>query len=119
MGEEFFFENLEVYKKAAEIVHEVYSITKGFPDNEIFGLTNQVRRAVVSIPLNIAEGSARSKKEFQHFLDIARGSVFEALAVMQLAVGEHYISLDKYRELKQKLAIISKMINGLKRSLSK
>ena len=66
-------ENLEVWKKAIEIVTEIYEITKSFPTEEKFGLTSQIRRAAVSIPANIAEGAARqSDKEFYNFLSIAK-----------------------------------------------
>ncbi len=67
--------NLDVWKKSFQLVTDVYHLTSGFPKEEIFGLTNQIRRASVSIPSNIAEGAARnSDKELIHFLYIALGS---------------------------------------------
>lgn len=67
--------NLDVWKKSVQFVTDVYHLTSGFPKEEIFGLTNQIRRASVSIPSNIAEGAARnSDKELIHFLYIALGS---------------------------------------------
>ncbi|MFH1411378.1 MAG: four helix bundle protein [Candidatus Omnitrophota bacterium] len=80
------FEKLKVYQKALELANEIYSITKEYPKEEIFGLGAQIRRAAVSIVLNIAEGSARTKKEFSRFIDIARGSVFECMAILEISV---------------------------------
>ena len=70
--------NLDVWKKSIALVKDVYNITKGFPDDEKFGIVNQIRRAAVSIPSNIAEGCGRcSDKELLRFLDIANGSLAE------------------------------------------
>jgi len=77
-----------------------------------------LRRAAVSISLNIAEGSARTKKDFSRFVDVARGSVFECLAVLQISRRQSYISETTLRQLKNYLVEISKMLSGLKRSLT-
>ena len=78
---------LIVWQKAMDLVDEVYALQRGFPKSEIFGLGDQLRRAVVSIPSNIAEGNGRtSPKELVHFLSIARGSVYEV--VTQLIVAK-------------------------------
>jgi four helix bundle protein len=70
------YRDLEVWKLSIDLVKEVYSLTKRFPSNEIYGLTNQIRRAAVSIPSNIAEGQGRnSSKEFKQFLAISLGSI--------------------------------------------
>ena len=72
------YEKLVVFRKADELAYLLYQITKKFPKSETFGLTSQIRRAALSIPTNIVEGYARnSKKEFSHFLSIARGSLAE------------------------------------------
>jgi len=72
------FRELHVWKKAMNLVKEIYKSTKHFPKEEQFGLTNQIRRCAVSIPSNIAEGAGRgTKKDFSHFLDIAKGSSYE------------------------------------------
>jgi len=114
----FKFEELLVYQKALGFVGKVYSLTKAYPQDEIFGLTSQLRRAAVSIPLNIAEGSARTKKDFRRFLDTARGSVFECVTVLKISVRQNYINELKFNELEKDLVEISKMLSGLKRKLS-
>ena len=72
----FNFEDLRVYQLVLELVDRIYELTKNWPREEVFGLTNQLRRAIVSILLNIAEGSSRTKKDFKHFLDLARASLY-------------------------------------------
>jgi four helix bundle protein len=113
----FNFENLNVYQKALDFVKLVYVATKGFPQEEIFGITSQLRRAAVSITLNIAEGSAQTKKGFKKFIDIARGSLFECVAILQISQDLGYIGTQKIEQLRTKLVTISKMLSGLKRSL--
>jgi four helix bundle protein len=113
----FNFENLNVYQKALDFVKLVYVATKGFPQEEIFGITSQLRRAAVSITLNIAEGSAQTKKGFKKFIDIARGSLFECVAILQISQDLGYIGTQKIEQLRTELVTISKMLSGLKRSL--
>ena len=86
------FKDLVVWQKAMKLVREVYSLTKSFPMDERYALTDQVRRAVVSIPSNIAEGSGRSSNaDYGHFLAIARGSLYETMTQLQVAVDLGYI----------------------------
>jgi four helix bundle protein len=113
----FNFENLNVYQKALDFVKLVYVATKGFPQEEIFGITSQLRRAAVSITLNIAEGSAQTKKGFRKFIDIARGSLFECVAILKISQDLGYIGTQKIEQLRTELVTISKMLSGLKRSL--
>ncbi len=115
----FNFENLDVYKKAIDFVDDVYLLTKSFPEHEMFGLVSQLRRAAVSIPMNISEGSARSKKDFRHFIDMARGSIFECVTVLQISLKQRYLDQRKFITLKDKLTDLSKMLSGLKGSLSR
>ena len=115
----FNFEELDVYRKAIDLVNNIYSLTKPFPKGEIFGLTSQLRRAAVSIPTNIAEGSARTKKDFSRFIDIARGSVFECVTLLQISAKQGNIDNRNYPELRSDLTELSKMLSGLKRSVNK
>lgn len=73
----FSFEKLTVYNKSLDFIDRVYEVSLLWPKREQFGLISQAERAAVSIALNIAEGSSRTKKDFKHFLDLSRGSCFE------------------------------------------
>jgi four helix bundle protein len=115
----FNFENLDVYNKAIDVVSDIYLLTRTFPREEMFGLTSQLRKAAVSIPSNIAEGSARSKKDFSRFIDIARGSVFECVTMLQISFRQGYINSEKSDDLKNKLTDLSKMLSGLKKSVNR
>lgn len=114
----FNFENLDVYNKSIDVVNDIYLLTKAFPKEEMFGLTSQLRRAAVSITSNIAEGSARSKKDFGRFIDIARGSVFECVTMLQISSKQRYIKNENFSDLKIKLTDLSKMLSGLKKSIN-
>jgi four helix bundle protein len=93
------FRNLLVWQKAHNLVLSVYKMTEEFPKSEIFALTSQIRRAVVSIPANIAEGQgAGTKPQFVRYLDIAKGSLSEVEYYLVLAKDLQYISHDKYKE---------------------
>lgn len=114
----FNFEKLDVYQKAIEFTDNVYSVTNHYPQEEMFGLTNQFHEAAVSISLNIAEGPAKTKKDFKRFLDMARGSVFECMATLQISLKRDYVGPDKFDQLRSDPITISKMLSGLKRSLA-
>lgn len=104
--------DLDVWKKSMESVIEIYRITGSFPKTEIYGLTNQLRRAAVSIPSNIAEGAARnSDKEFIHFLYIALGSLSETETQIIIASSLGY--LKKNQSIMDNLLTIRKMLLGL------
>jgi four helix bundle protein len=113
----FNFEELDVYNKAIDFVSNIYTLTKNFPKDEMFGLTSQLRRAAVSIPSNISEGSARTKKEFSRFIDIARGSVLECVTLLHISVKQRHLDEQKYDELRGNLTELSKMLSGLKNSV--
>lgn len=115
----FNFEELDVYKKAIDLVSNIYTLTKTFPKDEIFGLTSQLRRAAVSIAANISEGSSRSKKDFSRFLDISRGSTFECVTLLDISLKQYDINQSKYANLRGQLIEISKMLSGLKKSISR
>lgn len=101
-----------------EFVRDVYKTTGEFPKAEIYGLVPQMRRAVVSIPSNLAEGAARKgSREFQQFLNIAQGSISELDTQIELSLMLDYIDAKIYGDLMEKLNTISKMLFGLSRSL--
>lgn len=114
----FGFERLEVWEKALNFADMVYSVTREFPSDERFGLTNQMRRAAVSISSNIAEGSSRnSRKDFARFIEIATGSFFEV-------VSQSYISRNQGLRTPEEFAIRylavveqGRMLSGLRRSM--
>ena len=114
----FSFENLDVYNGAVDFVNDIYLLTKTFPKDEMFGLTSQLRRAAVSIPLNISEGSARRKRDFSRFIDMARGSIFECVTALQISLKQHYLDQKKFVDLEDKSTDLSKMLSGLKSSIN-
>jgi len=96
----------------------VYSLTRKFPDEERFGLCNQMRRAAVSISSNIAEGSARiSRTEFARFIEIATGSLFEVVSQATLSQRQGLLSEQEYRDLYAAAEKQGNMLSGLRRSL--
>ncbi|SMG41292.1 four helix bundle protein [Sphingobacterium psychroaquaticum] len=108
------FKDLEVWKKSVDFVTLIYKLTDRFPRSEIYGITNQIRRASVSIPSNIAEGAGRqSHKEFIQFLYIARGSVKEVETQLIIATNLGYLKQSALTETTQGLDEIGKMITGL------
>lgn len=118
--EKYSFENLIVWQKAMEFCEQVYKITKKFPQDEIFGLRMQFRRASYSIPLNIAEGSAsRSKKEFNYFLSIALRSQFECITLLKLTSRLKILNEKDYLQLYNLCNEIGKMLNALIKSQKK
>jgi four helix bundle protein len=90
----FDFESLIVHQKALEYVDLVYKMTRNFPKAEVFSLTDQFKRASISICLNIAEVSGGSKVEFNRFLKIARRSIRECIAITEISYRQNFISKD-------------------------
>jgi four helix bundle protein len=108
------FRELEIWKKSIQFVKLIYLSTDFFPKRELYGLTSQLRRAAVSIPSNIAEGSSRnSEKEFIRFLEITMGSSFEMETQLIIAKEINFLTDEKYSELHSDLEIIQKQINQL------
>ncbi len=106
----FSFKDLTVWQKSTDLSVLVYNATKSFPQEEIYGLTSQMRRASVSIASNIAEGSARgSKKEFQRFLRIALGSLAELKTQVEIAKRLSFGKELDYNEIDSLIIEISKM----------
>jgi four helix bundle protein len=109
---------LTVHSKAIDLVAVVYGITEHFPKHELFGLTSQLRRAVVSVPANIAEGQARiHRREFLHHLSMARGSLAEVETLLLVAVRLNYVQSDDLRTVHVQAKEVARMLAGLIRSL--
>ena len=105
------FHKLIIWQRSHQLALNVYSISKLFPKDELFGLTSQIRRAVSSIPTNIAEGCGRaSNKDFAHFLQIAIGSAAEVEYELLLAHDLDYINNSDYQFLTEETVAVRKMI---------
>ena len=114
----FNFEKLEVWQKAIDFADLVYNETRAFPAEERFGLTNQLRRAAISISSNIAEGSSRSSRnDFARFAEIAAGSVFEAVSQAFNARRQNFLGEDQFRQMYADAEELSRMLSGLRKSL--
>jgi len=112
------YKDLEVWQKAMELSVEIYRLTKNFPQEERFGLVNQMRRAVVSIASNIAEGQGRIyTKEYLHFLSVARGSQAEVDTQLLLAVRLGYLCEEEAHRAFELLSMTAKLLNGTIRSV--
>ena len=111
------YEDLMVWQKSMLLAKKVYSVQKGLPKEELFGLGDQIRRSVVSVPSNIAEGFGRgSDAEFARFLSIARGSLFEVKTQLQLASELGFLKIES--ELIELIDDVGKLISGLSRTLT-
>jgi four helix bundle protein len=112
MGESY--RDLIAWRKAMDLGTDVYRVTRSFPKDELYGLTNQLRRAAVSVPGNIAEGQARfSRKEFHHFLSHARGSLVEIETQLIISQNLGYLDADQMGALLGKTGELGKILNGL------
>ena len=113
------YRDLIAWQKAMDLVTAIYRATAGFPRDEIYGLTSQLRRAAVSIPSNIAEGQGRqSTREFIHFLSIAYGSLNEAQTQILIAERLKYLNDSDCQSLIEQSYEVARIINGLSRSLT-
>ena len=114
MGDSFkTYEQLEVWIEARKLVSEIYKFSQKFPKEEQYGLTNQIRRASVSVPSNIAEGCGRNhSKEKVQFFYISRGSLFELETQAFLAFDLEYISKSDLEILKAQIELCKKLLNG-------
>ena len=114
----FGFEKLDVWQLAIEYSDDVYRTTRTFPNDERFGLTNQLRRASVSIASNIAEGSGRgSGKDFARFIEIAFGSLLETVSQFTIAKRQGFIEQPDYARLYTTAERLGRMMSGLKNSI--
>ena len=110
--------NLEAWKQSMELVVEVYALTRGFPREEIYGLCSQMRRAAVSVPSNIAEGSAdMTGKQFINFLTVAMGSLSELNTQIEISFRLGYIEKEPYVIINGRIDKCKALVFGLKRSI--
>ena len=114
------FENLNAWKESRKLVVLVYQLLDGFPKFEKYALCDQIRRSIVSVPSNLAEGSGRiSIKEQLHFYEIAYGSLMEAYNQLILAADLKYIEEVSLNDLRPQIDTVARMLNGLRNSLLK
>ena len=111
------FERLDAWKRAVQLAHYVYRITKRFPREELFGLTIQLRKAAVSVAANIAEGTSRSSgKDQARFFEIAFGSLNEIATMFHIAWGEQLIVQEDLDCVRRDVSDIGRMLSGLRRT---
>lgn len=106
------FRKYTIWHDAVKVANQIYSLTATFPASELYGLSNQLQRAAVSISSNIAEGASRtSPVEYAHFLEIAIGSAFEVETQLTISLQRHYIQTEEYNEMISLLQSIERRIN--------
>lgn len=114
-----YFRKLNVYVNSKELTKYVYALIKQFPQEEKFALCSQIRRAVTSIPINIAEGFGRfSQKEKARFVEIAFGSLTELFCEMEISYELGYLTKEQYEETEHQITIISKQLSNLHKSVT-
>ncbi|OGN19018.1 MAG: hypothetical protein A3F48_04155 [Candidatus Yanofskybacteria bacterium RIFCSPHIGHO2_12_FULL_41_9] len=112
------FTNLNAWKTGHSLVVDIYELTKKFPKEELFGLTNQIRRAAVSITSNIAEGFSRqSLKEKAQFYSMSLGSLTEVQNQLLISRDVQYLNKESFDKIAERTVIISKLLNGLIKSI--
>lgn len=112
------FRDLLVWQKAMALATEVYRVTEAFPRAETYGLTNQLRRAVVAVPSDIAEGKGRlSKREFIQMLSRARGSLFEVVTQVEIGKNLQYVGEPEFEQVSKHCAEVGRLLNGLIRAI--
>lgn len=112
------YKKLVVYQKAKALVMQVYTLLRNFPTEEKFALCDQLRRAIVSVPSNIAEGLSRySEKEKIHFLEIAFGSLMEVECQLEIAKDLLYITEEEYVKIDEAIADEAKILAGMRSNL--
>ncbi len=107
--------DLIAWQKAMDLVTQVYRVTRGFPRDERFGFISQLRRAVVSVPSNVAEGYARnSRSELHHFVGQARGSLSEVETQLELSRRLGYLNPESASALQEQVAEVARLLTGLR-----
>ncbi len=111
--------DLDLWKDSINMVVEIYRITKGFPKEESYGLTSQIRRAIISIPANISEGSAKNyPAEFIRYLRIARGSLSEFETLLYIAFQLNYLDEICFKTIQGKIFKLNAQLSGLIKSIA-
>jgi len=119
MANDFFYKKVEAYKKAKEFTKQVYCLLRKFPAYEQYALSDQLRRAVISIPSNIAEGMGRMAiKERIHFLEISYASLTEVTCQMDIAESLGYITQEDLTQIENSATEIGRIMSGLRKSLT-
>ena len=112
------YRDLDVYKNAKKLVKEVYALLSTYPKEEQFALCDQLRRAVTSVPINIAEGLGRfSMKEQSYFLEIAYGSLAEVQCELDLSCDLGYITIDNLTQMEGDIAVVMKQLYNLRKKI--
>ncbi|MBU8893441.1 MAG: four helix bundle protein [Bacteroidales bacterium] len=112
------FKELIIWQKARKLVKDVYVVVKSFPDDEKFGIISQIKRACVSIPANIAEGTGRNTdKDFGRFLDIANGSSYELETLIILSCDLEYLNKSDFESIINKIKEVQKMIYSFRNKI--
>ena len=112
------YKNLEAYKESKTLVKKVYALLKKFPREETYALCDQLRRAVISVPSNIAEGSGRtSAKDQAHFFEMAFGSLMEVDCQMDIAHELGYVSSDEHEEVTVQISKVAALLSGMRRKI--
>ena len=115
---DFYYRKVDAYNLAKELVKYIYKLLRNYPAEERYALTDQTRRAAISVPANIAEGLGRfAIKERIHFLDIAYGSLTEVLCEIEIAYENEYLSDEEFANVDALASRVSMTIHGLKKSL--
>ena len=116
--DDFYYRKLNVYHKAKQLVVDVYDLIKTFPKDEMYSLNNQLQRAVISIPSNIAEGMGRfSIKERIYFIEIAFGSLTETMCQLEIAESLQYMNHEQLSIFDTEIKEIARMLIGLRTNL--
>ena len=115
---DFSYRKLNVYQLSKDLVNDVYKLVETFPKVETFALGDQMRRAAISIPSNIAEGTSKaSPKEQFHFIEIAYGSLMEIMCQTEIAFDQHYITRSDLTLIEEKIVSIYKMLSSMQSTL--
>ena len=113
------YKKLKVWEKAHNVAVKIYKLSKGFPKEEMYGLTSQIRRAAFSVPLNIVEGHAsNSKREFLSFLNIANRSLVETECLLEVVTELGFLSQDKYEAVEDRRREVAVMLTAFRKTVS-